>query len=236
MATDMPGSGRVETGDGGYRKALAAQSAPTAHPEAQTMPKQVDEGLLVTLKRVAYVLKQAEVPFALAGGFAAYAHGGMSSDHDVDFLLREEDVTKALDALVEAGFTAERPPEDWLVKVYDEGRLVDLIHRPVERPVTDETLADTVVRPVNAVRLPVLSATTLMVHKLLSYSQHYCDFAKGLPLARSLREQIDWVRIREETAHSPYAEAFLVLLDRLDVVPFSSQPFSGLVPAEAAAV
>lgn len=186
------------------------------------MPKQVDEGLLVTLKRVAYVLKQADVPFALAGGFAAYAHGGMSSDHDVDFLIREEDVSKALDALVEAGFTAERPPEDWLVKVYDEGRLVDLIHRPVERPVTDETLTDTESRPVNAVRLPVLSATTLMVHKLLSYSQHYCDFAKGLPLARSLREQIDWVRVREETAHSPYAEAFLVLLDRLDVVPLSA--------------
>jgi hypothetical protein len=186
------------------------------------MPKQVDEGLLVTLKRVAAVLKQSGVPFALAGGFAVYAHGGMSSDHDVDFLLREEDVTKALDALAAAGFTTERPPEDWLVKVYDEGRLVDLIHRPVERPVTDETLADTEIRPVNALRLPVLSATALMVHKLLTYSQHYCDFAKGLPLARSLREQIDWVRVRAETAHSPYAEAFLVLLDRLQVVPLAA--------------
>ena len=67
----------------------------------------------------------------------------------------------------------------------------------------------------------VLSATGLMVHKLLSFSQHYCDFARGLPLARSLREQIDWERVRKETQHSPYAEAFLVLLDRLDVVPYS---------------
>jgi hypothetical protein len=182
----------------------------------------VDEGLIVTLKRVAAVLKQVDVPFALGGGFAAYAHGGHSSDHDVDFLLREQDVEEALRALVEVGFTAERPPEDWLVKVYDEGRLVDLIHRPVERPVTDETLADTVIRPVNAIRLPVLSATQLMVHKLLSYSQHHCDFARGLPLARSLREQIDWVRVRRETGHSPYAEAFLVLLDRLQVVPLPS--------------
>lgn len=202
------------------------------------MPKQVDEGLLVTLKRAASVLKQAEVPFALAGGFAVYAHGGMSSDHDVDFLIKESDVPRALEALVGAGFTAERPPEDWLVKVYEDGRLVDLIHRPVERPVTDETLADTVDRPVNAVRLPVLSATTLMVHKLLAYSQHYCDFAKGLPLARSLREQIDWVRVRQETAHSPYAEAFLVLLDRLDVVPLAvttGPEAPRLVPAEAVA-
>jgi hypothetical protein len=61
-----------------------------------------------------------------------------------------------------------------------------------------------------------------MIHKLLSFTQHYCDFARGLPVARSLREQIDWDRVRAETAHSPYAEAFLILLDRLDVVP--SQP------------
>ena len=75
------------------------------------------------------------------------------------------------------------------------------------------------VRPVDAIHMPVLSATQLMMHKLLSYTQHYCDFATGLPVARSLREQIDWDRVRRETAQSPYAEAFLVLLDRLDVVP-----------------
>lgn len=178
-----------------------------------------DEGLLHTLKRVAAVLKQAEIPFALGGSFAVYAHGGHSSDHDVDFLLREQDVDRALESLVTAGFTAERPPEDWLVKVYDCERMVDLIHRPIETPVTDETFTDTVVRPVDAIHMPVLTATQLMVHKLLSFSQHYCDFARGLPLARSLREQIDWERVRKETAHSPYAEAFLVLLDRLDVVP-----------------
>ena len=45
------------------------------------------------------------------------------------------------------------------------------------------------------------------------------DFATGLPVARSLREQIDWPRVRRETKKSPYAEAFLILLDRLDVVP-----------------
>lgn len=178
-----------------------------------------DEGLLHTLKRVAAVLKQSEIPFALGGSFAVYAHGGHSSDHDVDFLLREQDAERALEALVAEGFVAERPPEDWLVKVYDDGRLVDLIHRPIETPVTDETLLDTVVRPVDAIHMPVLTATRLMVHKLLSFSQHYCDFARGLPLARSLREQIDWDRVRAETGHSPYAEAFLILLHRLDVVP-----------------
>jgi hypothetical protein len=183
------------------------------------MPHRVDEGLVNTLKRVASVLKQAEVPFALGGSFAVYAHGGHSSDHDVDFLIREQDKERALAELSAVGFQVEQPPEDWLVKVFDEGRMVDLIYRPVESPVTDATLRDTVMRPVEAINMPVLSATQLMVHKLLSYTQHYCDFATGLPVARSLREQIDWDRVREETAKSPYAEAFLVLLDRLDVVP-----------------
>jgi len=182
------------------------------------MPHRVDEGLVNTLKRVASVLKQAEVPFALGGSFAVYAHGGHSSDHDVDFLIRERDKARALEELAAVGFEVVQPPEDWLVKVFDEGRMVDLIYRPVESPVTDATLRDTVMRPVEAINMPVLSATQLMVHKLLSYTQHYCDFATGLPVARSLREQIDWDRVRGETAKSPYAEAFLVLLDRLDVV------------------
>ena len=183
------------------------------------MPHRVDEGLATTLKRVASVLKQAEVPFALGGSFAVYAHGGHSSDHDVDFLIREQDKERALEELAAVGFEVEQPPEDWLVKVFDDGRMVDLIYRPVESPVTDATLADTVIRPVEAIAMPVVSATQLMVHKLLSYTQHYCDFATGLPVARSLREQIDWERVRRETRQSPYAEAFLVLLDRLDVVP-----------------
>ena len=187
------------------------------------MPHRVDEGLATTLKRVAATLKQAEIPFALGGSFAVYAHGGHSSDHDVDFLIREQDKERALEELAAVGFETEQPPEDWLVKVYEEGRMVDLIYRPVEYPVTDATLADSVVRPVEAIAMPVISATQLMVHKLLSYSQHHCEFATGLPVARSLREQIDWDRVRKETAGSPYAEAFLVLLDRLDVVPMSIQ-------------
>jgi len=187
------------------------------------MPHRVDEGLATTLKRVASILKGADIPFALGGSFAVYARGGYSSDHDVDFLIREQDKDRALQELSGAGFETEQPPEDWLVKVFDEGRMVDLIYRPVESPVDDETLQDTDQISVEAIYMPVASATRLMVHKLLSYSQHYCDFATGLPVARSLREQIDWERVRRETTDSPYAEAFLMLLDRLDVVPYPEE-------------
>ena len=185
------------------------------------MPHHVDAGLAVALKRVAATLKAADIPFALGGSFAVYAHGGHSSDHDVDFLLREQDKDQALAELAKVGFRVEQPPEDWLVKVYDDDLMVDLIYRPVDRPVTDETLADSTPISVSAILMPVISATVLMEHKLLTFGQHYCDFAKAIPLARSLREQIDWPRVRRNTSASPYAQAFLVLLDRLDVVPLS---------------
>ena len=191
------------------------------------MPHHVDAGLAIALKRVAATLKAADIPFALGGSFAVYAHGGHSSDHDVDFLLREQDKDAALKALADVGFRTEQPPEDWLAKVYDEDRMVDLIYRPIETPVTDETLRDTDIISVEAISMPVISATQLMIHKLLSYSQHYCDFATGFPVARSLREQIDWPRVRRETADSPYAEAFLMLLDRLDVVPLTGPTDEG---------
>src|SRR2546421_13051415 len=117
-----------------------------------------DKDLMTTLKRVAAVFKQTGIPFALAGGFAAYARGGTSSDHDVDFLLREQDVDKALDALSEVGFRTVRPPEDWLVKGYDEDPMGDLIFRPVDKPVTDETPAGTHPVSVRAALMPVISA------------------------------------------------------------------------------
>src|ERR1041384_2746918 len=99
------------------------------------MPHHVDAGLAIALKRVAATLKAADIPFALGGSFAVYAHGGHSSDHDVDFVIREQDKERALEELSAVGFEVEQPPEDWLVKVFDEGRMVDLIYRPVESPV-----------------------------------------------------------------------------------------------------
>src|SRR2546423_3870271 len=135
--------------------------------------------LIATLKRVAFLLKQANVPFVLAGSFAVYARGGGPCDHDVDFLIKQEDAESALAVLAEAGFRTEIPSEGWLVKVYEDDRLVDLIFSPVQRPVTDETLADTDVLPVNACHMPVLSATELMIHKISSYGPHYCDYSKA---------------------------------------------------------
>jgi hypothetical protein len=67
------------------------------------------------------------------------------------------------------------------------------------------------------VRMPVLPPTDIMVTKLLSLTEQYCDFTALLPYARAVREQLDWELIRAQTADHPYADAFVYLLDRLGV-------------------
>ncbi|MCP2243703.1 nucleotidyltransferase domain-containing protein [Lentzea aerocolonigenes] len=178
----------------------------------------VQDELLRTLTKVANALRSAEIPFALTGGCAGYARGGPASEHDVDLLVREQDAAEAVRVLVQRGLRAAEPPEDWLLKVYDGDSLVDLLFRPNERPVTDETLAMAEEMPVGSVMLPVMPATFVLSSKLLVLDGHRCDFSELLPFARALREQIDWEQVREETKHSPYAEAFLVLIERLDII------------------
>jgi hypothetical protein len=179
----------------------------------------VQDELLRTLVKVANALRAADIRFALTGGCAVYARGGPATEHDVDLLVKEEDVHTARSALVAAGLRAADAPEDWLLKVYDGDSLVDLLHRPNERPVTDEMLDQAEELPVSSVTLPVMPATEVMISKLLVLDGHRCDFSELLPFARALREQIDWPQVRKSTADSPYAEAFLVLIERLDLVP-----------------
>ncbi|GAB3213026.1 nucleotidyltransferase family protein [Marinactinospora thermotolerans] len=174
--------------------------------------------LLTTLKRVATALKAEEVPFALSGSFAAYARGAAGSTHDVDFVVLPQDVERALDVLTKAGLRPAEAVEDWLAKAYDGDNLVDLIHRPADEPITTEMLDRATPLKVGSVLVPVLDATDLLVMLLRSFTEHECDFAGPLAMARSLREQADWGRVFRESAHSPYAYAFLTLLLRLGVI------------------
>src|SRR5438309_10604423 len=115
------------------------------------------------MKKVAVELKRADIPFALAGGYAAFARGGPESDHDVDFYLREDDVQAAEKVLDKAGLRVEYPPEDWLVKVYDGDAMVDLIYAPTDLTVTTELLDRADEIEVDSVEMPVLAATDLLL-------------------------------------------------------------------------
>jgi hypothetical protein len=179
--------------------------------------------LLEALKKVATVLRGADVRFALAGSAAVYARGGPPGEHDVDFVVHVDDVTKALAASSEAGLRTERPPEGWLVKVYDGDCLIDLIFRFYENVVDDAMIDRAEPMSVAAVEMPVLDASDLVVAKLLSFSAHNCDYAPALLMVRVLREQIDWRIVRASCQESPYARAFLWLVRLLGIADDASE-------------
>ena len=176
------------------------------------------EALREALKRVAVALKESGVPFALPGGYAVWARGGPEPDHDVDFLIAAEDVEQAEECLDARGIEVVHPPEDWLFKAYSHGAMVDLIHRHSGAPASRAVVEDADVLEVLSVEMPVLSATEVVVQKMLALDEHYCDFGAMLPVVRALREQVDFARVREETADSPYAAALVFLLERLGIV------------------
>jgi hypothetical protein len=170
------------------------------------------------LKRVAVALKQSGIPFALIGGYAVWARGGPEPDHDVDFMVADDDAAAAAEWLASEGFQVVQPPEDWLFKVFTDGTMVDVIHRDAGLPATREVVEDADELEVLSVVMPVLSATELIVHKLMAMDEHHCDFSRQLPVARALREQVDWDKVRTEVSTSEYAVAFLFLLERLSIV------------------
>jgi hypothetical protein len=174
--------------------------------------------LLVSMKRAAAVLRDAEVPYMLGGGLAAWARGGPPTEHDVDFFVREQDAERALEALVEAGMKPERPPEGWLLKAWDGDTLVDLIFRTAGGVVDDGYFERAEELEVAAQTLPVASLGDVLTTKLLAINEQDPDLSSVLEMARSLREQIDWGFVRERTAGSPFARAFFTLVEELGVV------------------
>ncbi|MFD3872743.1 hypothetical protein [Streptomyces sp. NPDC058623] len=203
--------------------------APTGHAAPQVLsppvpaegplPKDHTQAILETTKLVAALLKRSGLPFALAGSVAAFAHGLPAMfQHDTDFCVRPEDADAVIKALDEGGIEMRRAPEDWLVKGRSGGEEIDLIFELERRPVSTELLARADVKAVDSVWMPVLAPTDLMGSRLAALCEHYCDFGDLLPMARMLREQIDWARLERDHGSEPLPDAFLYLLERLRVI------------------
>lgn len=174
------------------------------------------------MKHAAAALRDSEIPFALAGSFAVYARGGPETSHDVDFILLPDDAERALDVLAKSGFRAEKPPEGWLYKVFDDqDSMIDLIFSPngAGPDVVQEILDRADVIEVYAIKLKVMSATDVLASKLLALREHYVDYEAPLEVARALREQIDWDVLASRTSGSPYADAFFTLARGLGLAP-----------------
>jgi hypothetical protein len=176
------------------------------------------DDLLETLKKAAAALRDADVPFLLGGGLAAWARGGPETAHDLDVMVRPDHAQRALRALEAAGFRTERPAEEWLYKAWDGNLLVDLIFEPSGGPVDGDMFERAEELEVRAVRMQVMSLEDVMVTKLLSLREHEVDYESVLEIARALREKIDWDDVRRRTRKSPYARAFFFLAEELEIL------------------
>jgi predicted nucleotidyltransferase len=188
------------------------------------MPATQPERLLDSLKRVAAMLRDADVEFALGGGLAAWARGGPPTDNDIDLLIRAADCDRAHAAVRRGGLRTEIPPEGWLVKAHDGDVLIDLIHHPRGFVVDDELLGRCDEMIVHAVPMRVMRAGDLMVSKLLALTEHKLDLGPLLEITRALREQIDWDDVWRRTSESPFARTFFCLVRELRLLDGAAAP------------
>ena len=175
-------------------------------------------GMVPTLKKAAAALRDAGIPYLVAGGVASWVRGGPSTDHDLDFLIKPVDADRALETLADAGLRPEKPPEEWLYKAWDGDVLVDLIFCPAGLDVDDELIERGEEREVEAMTMRVLTAEDLLVSKLMAMTEHSINYRSCLEIARALREQIDFDDVRERTEGSPFGRAFFVIAEGLEIV------------------
>jgi hypothetical protein len=197
----------------------------------QVAEEQPFSDIEATLKKAAAALRGAGVPFLLGGSLASWARGGPETRHDLDLMIKPEDVERAAAALREAGMRTEDPPEEWLVKAWDGDVLVDLIFAPKGLNVDDDLIERGEELPVLSMQMRVMSLEDVLITKLMAITEQHLRYEGPLAIARALREQVDWDRVRAATASSPFARAFFVMLEGLGIVPSRiDAPQAGVKP------
>ncbi|MBV9338384.1 MAG: nucleotidyltransferase family protein [Solirubrobacterales bacterium] len=173
--------------------------------------------LIDAMKIAVAALREADVPFMLGGSMAAWARGGPEPDNDLDLMVKPDHAEAALEALAGAGMRVERPPEEWLYKAWCGEVLIDVIFRPSGLELTDEVFERAQNIPVMALGTPVMGLEDALVTMLYALDEHALDYSRLLAITRALREQIDWRVLRDRASGSPYAKAFLTLVEELGI-------------------
>jgi len=70
-----------------------------------------------------------------------------------------------------------------------------------------------------SMQMRVMAIEDVLITKLMALTEHALRYESLLAIARALREQVDWAQVRSATASSPFARAFFVLLEGLEIIP-----------------
>jgi hypothetical protein len=185
------------------------------------------EQLLRAMMHAAAALRDADVPYLLAGSFAVWARGAPPRDTDLDFAVKPADADRAIAALEAAGMNEKPTPEEWLRKVCEDDVQIDVIFNPAGLEIDDAAMERGDDIEVNGMTFRVMSVEDVMTTKLFAFKEHYLDYESTLEWARLLREQMDWEELRRRCEGYPYAKPFFTLAEELGVI---EKPDGGVVP------
>jgi hypothetical protein len=177
------------------------------------------EPIFETLRLAVAAMRDAHVPFALGGSFAAWARGGPLPQKDLDLMVKPHDAERALQALAAAGMRTDKPPEEWLYKAFHGDVMIDVIFHPSGLEITDEVLERADRISVMAIDTPVMKLEDMLATKLASLDEHSLDYRTLLAITRALREQIDWAALEAQAGSSAFAKAFFTLVRELGIAP-----------------
>ncbi len=164
-----------------------------------------------TMRRLAIVLNELKIPFAIAGAMAANAHGHRRTTADVDVLLRREDLTRFKQTCLGHG---------WIDKFEGSKGFIDTKNRvTVDVLLTGDYPGDGLPKPVafpspeSAVEvrddLPYLSLATLIELKLASgmTAKHRPrDLDDVIQLIRANHLSLDFVDRLNPYVHTAFNE------------------------------
>jgi hypothetical protein len=177
--------------DDGAELPVTSSEEPTWAPDAYACYQGVVRGLL-----------QANVPFAVSGGFAFHHHTGIwRTTKDLDLVTPPDAVPRAFEILVQEGFETYVQDPVWLAKARRGDYFVDLITGvgnatlAVERSWIDRAREDEVL----GIRCKVLSAEEMIASKLFVTRRERFDGADIAHLLKACAGSLDWDRLRKLT-------------------------------------
>ncbi len=143
-------------------------------------------------------LREANIPFAVAGAFALHRHTGIwRTTKDLDVFLEPDWVTPALAALRPRGFETYIKDPVWLAKAIRGKYFVDLITALGNAAliVDSEWMARSHPDEVFGVPCQVLGAEEMIASKVFVTRRERFDGADVAHLIRAVGQRLDWDRL-----------------------------------------
>jgi hypothetical protein len=149
-------------------------------------------------RRTLHVLSDAHVPFLVGGSHAYLQYTGIvRPTKDFDLFLQQDHLSRALDALREAGYRTEITFPHWLAKAYQSGDHVDLVFSSGNGVchVDGDWFRHALDAEVLGMPVKIAPIEEFMWQKAFVMERERFDGADVMHLMRHCADAIDWDRL-----------------------------------------